>query len=79
MFQGHRRNCYLVFLFWFVFLFCKLLWRDLGDLVSVMECNLGCSMEILYELCESRFYVWIGADISGERNDREKKNIYGAN
>jgi hypothetical protein len=36
-------------------------------------------MEILYELCESRFYVWIGADISGERNDREKKNIYGAN
>jgi hypothetical protein len=35
-------------------LFYKLLWNDLGELVSVMEHDPGYSMDTFYELCESR-------------------------
>jgi hypothetical protein len=40
-------------IFGFVLLFCMLLRRDFGEMVSMMECDPGYSMEILYELCES--------------------------
>jgi predicted solute-binding protein len=62
--------------FWFVLLFCKLLWRDLGELVSVMERDPSYSMETLYELCESRLREGIGEEILREWRDEEKKNIY---
>jgi len=48
------------------FCFVGYLWRDLSELVSVIECDFGCSMETFYELCESQFCRWIGAKISGE-------------
>jgi hypothetical protein len=32
----------------------------------MMECDLGYSMETLYELCESQFYKGISEEISGE-------------
>jgi hypothetical protein len=38
---------------WLDLLFCRLLWNDLSELVLVMEHDLGCSMDIFYELCES--------------------------
>jgi hypothetical protein len=50
--------------FWFVLLFCRLLRRDLGELVLVMERDHGCSMETFYELCESRLFEGIGEEIS---------------
>jgi hypothetical protein len=57
-------------------LFCRLLRKDLGELVSVMEHDHGYLMGILYELCESRLCKGIGEEISGERTDDERKNIY---
>ncbi len=54
MFQGCRRNVFLFFCFWFGLLFCRLLWNDLGELVSVIERNPSCSMDNISELCESR-------------------------
>jgi len=67
VFQRHRRSCFLVcFCFWFILLFFKLLRKDLGELVSMMECDLNYSMEILYELCESQLYKGIGEEISRE-------------
>jgi hypothetical protein len=53
-FRGAEEVVLLFFYFWFVLLFCRLLWRDLGELVSMMERDPGCSMETHYELCESR-------------------------
>jgi hypothetical protein len=52
--------------FWFLLLFCNLLQKDLGELVSMKERNPSCSMEIFYELCESRLCKGIGEEISGE-------------
>jgi hypothetical protein len=54
VFQGHGRFCFFVFLFLAWFVICRLLWSDLGELVSMMEHDHGCSMDTLYELCESR-------------------------
>ncbi len=48
-FKGIKEVVFLFLCFWFVLLFCRLLWRDLDELVSVMECDPGFSMEILYE------------------------------
>jgi hypothetical protein len=46
MFQGHQINCFFVF---FVFdLFCTLLWKDLGELLSVMERDPSYSKKIHY-------------------------------
>ncbi len=64
--------------FWFVLLFCRLLRRDLGELVSVMECDPGYSMETFYELCESWLYEGITEEIFGECKNEEKMNIYDA-
>jgi hypothetical protein len=72
-FKGIKEVVFLYFCFWFVLLFCKLLWKDLGELVSMMERNLGCSMETLYELCESRLCVWISVEISGSEMTRKRK------
>jgi hypothetical protein len=41
-----------------------------------MERNLGYSMKILQELCESWFYKGIGRKIFGERRDEEWRGIY---
>ncbi len=77
VFQGRRRSCFLVcFYFWFVLLFCKLLRKDLGELVSMMEHDPNCSMETLYELCESWLCERIDEEISRERKDKERRNIY---
>ncbi len=56
-------------------MFCRLLWRDLRELVSLMARNLDCSMETLYELCESWLCRGVGEEISGQRRDGQK-NIY---
>jgi hypothetical protein len=65
-FKGVEEVIFLFFCFWFVLLFCRLLWRDLGELVSVMERDPGCIMETLYELCESWLCEGIDEEISGE-------------
>ncbi len=70
VFQGCR------WIYFLVLLFCKLLWSDLGEPVSMMKCNPSCSMDTLYALCKSRFCKRIGAELSGEQRDKEKGNIY---
>jgi len=52
-FKDVKKFNYLFFYFWFGLLFCKLLWSGFGELVLVMECDLSCSMDNLYEQCES--------------------------
>jgi hypothetical protein len=47
-FKGVEKFISVFFCFWFVLLFCRLLWSDLGELVSMMERDLGCSMDTLY-------------------------------
>ncbi len=74
--KGAEEVIFLFSCFWFVLLFCRLLWRDLDELVSVMEHDPDCSMEIFYEWCESWLYEGISEEISGERRDEEKRNIY---
>jgi len=78
VFQKHKKIIFLFFYFWFGLLFCRLLWGGLGELVLMMERNPGCSMDILYELCESRFCWRIGAKLSKERGDVERRKLYEA-
>ncbi len=78
VFQGRRKVQFLFFCFWLGLLFCKLLWSGFGESVSVMERDPGCSMDTLYEQCESRFWERIGAKLSGERRDVEKRKLYEA-
>ncbi len=54
--KGAKIIIFLFLCFWFVLLFCRLLWRDLDELVLVMQHDPGFSMETLYEWCESWFY-----------------------
>jgi hypothetical protein len=75
-FKGIEEFIFFFLCFWFVLLFCKLLWSDLGELVSEMDHGPRYSMDILYELCESRLCESIGAKLPGERKDKEKKYIY---
>ncbi len=42
----------------------------------MMERNLGCSMKIFHELCESRIYKGIGKKIYEEQRDEDWRNIY---
>ncbi len=65
-FRGAEKVIFLFFYFCFVLLFCRLLWRDLGELVSVMERDHGCSMETHYELCDPWLCEGIGEEISRE-------------
>jgi hypothetical protein len=62
----------------FVLLFCKLLRRELGELVFGMEHNPSVSMKILHEPCESRFYNEIGRKIYGEQKDEDGRSIFDA-
>ncbi len=43
-----------------------------------MEHDLGCSMDTLYEQCESWFWWRIGAELSRERRDVERIKLYEA-
>ncbi len=76
MFEGCKKNCFLFFCFWFVLLFCTLLWKDFDELVSMTERDHGCSMETFYERCESRLCKGIGEEISREQRNEEKINTY---
>jgi hypothetical protein len=79
MIQRRQKICFLIcFCFWFVLMFCRLLRKDLGELVLVMERNFGCSMKIFHELCESWFCKGIGKMIFGEQRDEDWMNIYDA-
>ncbi len=79
MFQGCRKNYFLFcFYFWFFLLFCKLLQKDLGELISVMECDPGRSMKTFHELCESQLCEGIGREIYREQWDKKWRNIYDA-
>ncbi len=75
-FKGAEKIVFLFLCFWFVLLFCRLLWRNLGELVLVMERDLDCSMETLYELCESWLCEGIGEEIfRGAKGRGEEKYI----
>jgi hypothetical protein len=52
-------------------LYCWLLQGEFGELVSVIERNLGCLMKTLHELCESQLCEGIGREIFEERRDEE--------
>jgi hypothetical protein len=65
----------LVFCFWLCLLFCKLLWSGFGELVSMMEWDVGCLIDNLYEECESRFLETIGAELSKERKDVDNEKL----
>ncbi len=64
--RASKKLFFGLFRFFVCLLFCRLLWRDLSEMVSVMECDHSCSMETLYELCESRLYEGIGEEIARE-------------
>jgi hypothetical protein len=66
----------MCFYFWCVLLFCRLWWREFGELVHEMECNLNCSMKTFHELCESCFYKEIGRMISWKRGDEVMRSIF---
>jgi hypothetical protein len=51
------------------------LWRDLDELVSMMERNHGCSTKTLYEWCESWLYGGVGEETPREQRDEEDKYI----
>ncbi len=77
MIQGCQRICFLIrSCFLFVLLLCKLLQKDLGELVSMMERNPDCSMKTFHELCESWFCEGIGKKIYEEQRDEDWKSIY---
>jgi hypothetical protein len=65
-FKHAEKFIFLFFYFWLGLLLCKLLCNGFGELVSVMECDPSYSKDNIYEQCETRFYVKIGAEISGE-------------
>jgi hypothetical protein len=73
-----KKLFFVLFLFLFVLLFCRLLQGDLGELVSVIECDSGCSMKIFDELCESWLCEGIGREIYREQWDKKWRNIYDA-
>jgi len=54
---------WLVFYFWLCWLFCRLLWSGFGELVSVMEWDLGYSIDNLYGECVSQFLEMIGVEL----------------
>jgi hypothetical protein len=52
------------------------LWNGFGELVLVMECDPSYSMDIIYGQCESQLWGKIGAELSGERRNVEKRKLY---
>ncbi len=77
-FKDVKKFIFLFFYFWLGLLLCRLLWNGLGELVSVMECDLSCSKDILYDYCEAQFWGRISAKISRERRKVERRKIYEA-
>jgi hypothetical protein len=69
---------FFFFCFGLGLLFCRLLWSDFSELVLVMEHDLGYSMDILYELCESRLWWRIGGSFQGNEGRWKGKKIYKA-
>jgi hypothetical protein len=71
------KNFFLIcFSFWFLLLFCRLLRRDLGELVSVMERNRHCSTKTFHVLCEWQICEGIDRNIYGEQRDVDWRSIY---
>jgi len=71
---------FFVFCFYFVVLQVIVFnvvfqWSDFGELVSVIEQNPYCSIEIFYGECESRFLEMIGDELSGERKDVDEEKL----
>jgi hypothetical protein len=71
---------FFVFCFYFVVLQVIVFnvvfqWSGFGELVSVIEQNLYCSIEIFYGECESRFLEMIGDELSGERKDVDEEKL----
>jgi len=77
-FKGVEKFIFLFFCFWLGLLFCRLLSSDVGELVSMMKRNFGCSMDILYELCESQVWWRIGGSFQGSKGKWRGKKIYKA-
>jgi hypothetical protein len=75
-FKDAKKFNYLFFCFRLGLLFCRLLWSGFGELVSVMEHDLSCSIDNLYEQCESQSLKTIGAKLSKERRDVDNEKIY---
>jgi len=75
-FKGAKKFNYLFFYFLLGLLFCKLLCSGFGELVLVMECNPSCSMDNLYDQCESWFLGMIGAELSRERGEVDKQKPF---
>jgi hypothetical protein len=65
-FKDIEKFNFLFLCFWLGLLFCKLLWNGFDELVSMMERDFSCSMDILYEQCESQFLGKINAKLSRE-------------
>jgi hypothetical protein len=73
----------LCFCFWLCFVVLQVIvfnvvfqWSGFGELVSVMERNPCCSIDNLYGECESRVLEMIGAKLSKEQKDVDKKKLY---
>jgi hypothetical protein len=77
-FKDVKKFNYLFICFWFGLLFCKLLWSGFGELVSMIEHDLSCSMDNIYEQCESQFLGMIGAKFSRVRRDVDNGKLYEA-
>jgi hypothetical protein len=75
--QGRQKFNYL-FCFWLCLLFCKLLWNGFNELVPMMERDLGCLIDNLYEECESQFLETIGGELSKEQKDVDNEKLYEA-
>ncbi len=79
--QGCRKSNFLFFIFGFYFVVLQVIvfnvvfqWSGFGELVSVIERNPYCSIEIFYGECESQFLEMIGDALSGSRRMWMKKN-----
>jgi len=77
-FKDIEKFNYLLFCYWFGLLFCRLLWSGFGELISVMEWDLGCSMDNLYEQCESQFLGMMSVELSKEQRDVGNAKLYEA-
>jgi hypothetical protein len=75
--QGFKSIKEIVFLicfcFWFVSLLCRLLQRDLGELVSVMERNPECSMKTLHEHVNHDFARGLARRFLGSERTRIRR------
>ncbi len=70
MIQWRERICFLI-CFWFVLLFCRLLRRDLGELVLVRKRNPSSSMMTFHVFCDSRLCEGIDRKISRDIRDED--------